>query len=433
MAINDSKISCLNDFAIIHNMTMEPVNCYSSQVYAAKRIFDLKLYRMYMYYLNDYWGNIGKNEKIQSLIKTLNQIIAVSKRNDNILQFKDSFIDNKTNKLVLITEYTNDTVYNNLIKKGVDINRAISEDRILNIIKDITNALAHLHKNDIYNINLSSNNVFLLNSNIKLNPYSFINDKDNNTNEIVCPEVAHGKIYNEKSDIWYLGLLIYEMCSLTKMRRTSIDNLNEMYGNIIKGNYTPIPNHYSKNIREIIKMCLQFTPERRPSAEDILRYIQSMKAKKILNSKIQIFKLNREMNNNKKNFKPNNIKDYNRRLLTEQSYNKEIKRNVRAKSVNLNHNKLKQCITIQNSHTKNHLQCIQKKKEKQFVIETANNICISKELNKKRAVTPNGMINKDILDLNAHLKFGNMQSVNILNNGFGYQDLTQINQRYSNK
>ena len=156
---------------------MEPVNCYTSQVYAAKRVIDLKLYRMYMYYLNDYWGNIGKNEKIQNLIKTLNKIISATKGNDNILQFKDSFIDNKTNKLVLITEYTNDTVYNNLIQKGVDINRAISEDRILNIIKDITGALAHLHKNNIYNINLSSNNVFLMNSNVKLNPYSFINEK----------------------------------------------------------------------------------------------------------------------------------------------------------------------------------------------------------------------------------------------------------------
>ena len=350
-----------------------------------------------------------------------------------MLQFKDSFIDNKTNKLVLITEYTNDTVYNNLIQKGVDINRAISEDRILNIIKDITGALAHLHKNNIYNINLSSNNVFLMNSNIKLNPYSFINEKDNNTNDIVCPEVAHGKRYNEKSDIWYLGLLIYEICSLTKMKRTSIDNLNEMYSNIIKGNYTPIPEHYSKNMREIIKMCLQFTPERRPSAEEILRYIQSMKAKKILNSKIQIFKLNKEMKNNKKNFRPNNIKDYNRRLLTEQSYKKEKKKNVRAKSVNLSHNDIKHCINIQNSHTKNHLECIQKKKAKQFVIENANNICISKDFNKKRSVTPNGMINQDILDLNAYLKFGNMQSVNILNNGFGYKDLSQINQRYSNQ
>lgn len=433
MSKNDSKISCLNDFAIIHNITMEPVNCYTSQVYAAKRVIDLKLYRMYMYYLNDYWGNIGKNEKIQNLIKTLNKIISATKGNDNMLQFKDSFIDNKTNKLVLITEYTNDTVYNNLIQKGVDINRAISEDRILNIIKDITGALAHLHKNNIYNINLSSNNVFLMNSNIKLNPYSFINEKDNNTNDIVCPEVAHGKRYNEKSDIWYLGLLIYEICSLTKMKRTSIDNLNEMYSNIIKGNYTPIPEHYSKNMREIIKMCLQFTPERRPSAEEILRYIQSMKAKKILNSKIQIFKLNKEMKNNKKNFRPNNIKDYNRRLLTEQSYKKEKKKNVRAKSVNLSHNDIKHCINIQNSHTKNHLECIQKKKVKQFVIENANNICISKDFNKKRSVTPNGMINQDILDLNAYLKFGNMQSVNILNNGFGYKDLSQINQRYSNQ
>ena len=181
---SENDCSSINDFIVIQSLILEPINDITCQVFRAKRIIDQQLYRMYSYYLKDYWGNALTNPETKSLLSILNKIIPISKKfSSNILEFKDFFIDPKVNKLILITEYTN-----------------------------------------------------------------------NNTHELVCPEVAHNKDYTCKSDIWYLGLLIYEICCLNKMKRTSIENLNEMYGHIIKGNYKPIPNHYSKNISELIKM-----------------------------------------------------------------------------------------------------------------------------------------------------------------------------------
>lgn len=425
---SENDCSSINDFIVMQSLILEPINDITCQIFRAKRIIDQQLYRMYSYYLKDYWGNALTNPETKSLLSILNKIIPISKKfSSNILEFKDFFIDPKVNKLILITEYTNDTIYNNVIQKGIHINRYISEPTILNYILDIASGLSVLHKNGIYNINLSSNNLFLICSNIKLNPFSFLLNKNNNTHELVCPEVAHNKDYTCKSDIWYLGLLIYEICCLNKMKRTSIENLNEMYGHIIKGNYKPIPNHYSKNISELIKMCLQFTPERRPSPEYIINYIRNIKAKIILNKKIMIFKLKKEINKTDDKYnKLKSIKNINKVLLTEQNYihKKEI---PRSKSMNIINqiNIPEQKKKKQINYKKNHLNCIQKRKEKNYIIETANNLSFVNY--KPRSLTPMS-INKDILDLNSVMKFGNLQSSNVIT-----RMNSNENKRYSDK
>lgn len=435
LSTSENNCSSINDFLVTQTLILEPINDITCQVFRAKRIIDQKLYRMYSYYLNNYWGNAFTNSEIKSLLSILNKIIPISKKfNSNILEFKDFFIDPKVNKLILITEYTNDTIYNNVIQKGIHINRYITEHTILNYIIDIASGLSVLHKNGIYNINLSSNNLFIFCSNIKLNPFSFLLNKNNNTNELVCPECAHNKEYTYKSDIWYLGLLIYEICCLNKMKRSSIENLNEMYGHIIKGNYKPIPNHYSKNISELIKMCLQFTPERRPTPEYIINYIRNVKAKIILNKKIIIFKLKKEINktNDNKYKKLKNIKNINKFLLTEQNYNCNKKVIPRSKSMNIinqinipEQNKKKQI-----NYKNNHLNCIQKKKAKNYVIETANNLSFVNY--KPRSFTPIS-INKDILNLNSVMKFCNLQSSNIITRINSTEINPLENKRYSIK
>ena len=47
------------------------------------------------------------------------------------------------------------------------------------------------------------------------------------------------------------------------MKRKFVEDLNQMYSYIIKSEYEPIPNIYSKEIAKIIKGCLQFSENRR--------------------------------------------------------------------------------------------------------------------------------------------------------------------------
>ena len=66
----------------------------------------------------------------------------------------------------------------------------------------------------------------------------------------ISPEMCEGKVYDEKSDIWALGCILYEMVTL----RHAFD-ANSMKGlvlKILRGNYPAIPSTYSDDLKGII-------------------------------------------------------------------------------------------------------------------------------------------------------------------------------------
>ena len=69
--------------------------------------------------------------------------------------------------------------------------------------------------------------------------------------------------YNQKSDIWSLGCILYEMTTL----KHAFDS-NSMKGlvlKILRGTYPRIPEHYSENLRSLIADMLIKDPAKRPS------------------------------------------------------------------------------------------------------------------------------------------------------------------------
>jgi serine/threonine protein kinase len=82
------------------------------------------------------------------------------------------------------------------------------------------------------------------------------------------PEVWSGKPYGLKSDIWSLGCILYQITTL-KMPFQG-NNFKEVYNNISKCKYQPLPTVYSKELDLIIKKLLQIDPEKRPNCQQIL-------------------------------------------------------------------------------------------------------------------------------------------------------------------
>lgn len=69
------------------------------------------------------------------------------------------------------------------------------------------------------------------------------------------PEVWKDQPYDLKSDIWSLGCVTYEMCALVPPFRA--DDMNGLFKRVLKGQYPPIPSHYSMDMRMLIKSLLQ--------------------------------------------------------------------------------------------------------------------------------------------------------------------------------
>ena len=82
------------------------------------------------------------------------------------------------------------------------------------------------------------------------------------------PEVWMDKPYDNRSDIWSLGCVLYEMITLMPpFRATSMAGLSQK---VTRGIYDPIPKHFSLDLQNIVKACLQIKPANRPQCEKIL-------------------------------------------------------------------------------------------------------------------------------------------------------------------
>ena len=102
--------------------------------------------------------------------------------------------------------------------------RLLPESQILDWFVQLCLALKHVHDRKILHRDLKSQNVFLTaNGMVKLGDFGIAkvlrNTKEFAKTQIgtpyyLSPEICNGQRYNNKSDIWSLGILLFEMSAL---------------------------------------------------------------------------------------------------------------------------------------------------------------------------------------------------------------------------
>jgi NIMA (never in mitosis gene a)-related kinase len=70
----------------------------------------------------------------------------------------------------------------------------------------------------------------------------------------LSPEICQEKPYNQKSDIWSLACIFYEMTTLK--HAFDANSMKALVIKILRGNYPPIPNCYSQGLKDIIDSML---------------------------------------------------------------------------------------------------------------------------------------------------------------------------------
>lgn len=83
----------------------------------------------------------------------------------------------------------------------------------------------------------------------------------------LSPEMCEGREYDEKSDIWALGCILYEMAALK--RPFNAPNLSLLVQKIVRCEYEDIPYCYAKDIQTLVELILQKNIAFRPSAKYI--------------------------------------------------------------------------------------------------------------------------------------------------------------------
>ena len=204
----------------------------------------------------------------------------------NIVQYIDSFTEN-TN-LCLVLEMADGGDLASKIERHLTANSPFAEDVIWAYFLQIIEGLAHLHKLKILHRDLKSANIFLTREgkvkigdlNVSTLVKAGLVRTQIGTPYYMSPEIWANKPYDDKSDIWSAGCILYELCSLRPPFRGR--DLSDLSKRVLSGYYAPITGNYTKEIQSIISACLQLNPNKRPSAEELLNIPAVVRARERL-------------------------------------------------------------------------------------------------------------------------------------------------------
>ena len=357
----------------------------------------------------------------------------------NVISFKDVFKDTKLDYFYIVMEYANDGDLSKKIKtqkNKIIGEKYFSEEKIMQYFYQICRGLQYIHSKNIIHRDIKSQNIFLMkNGKIKIGDFgiakALTNTKNNATTIIgtpyyFSPEIINGEPYNYKTDIWSLGVVLYEMCCL-KLPFES-NNIAQLSIKIMKGKYDPIPNRYSKNMANLIKNMLNIDQKLRPNINEVM---QSPLLKNYHNNKYA----NKSSKNLSSNKKPiiNSYKSQYNFKINEQLL--EQKQNERKSLVNKNSNyKEKSCspMIFKNKSCIENLSLNNQKNNKQsdslFELPKASNKNKTKKSNIfKRISTQNEMLPKVNLneDIDSNKKNNVNFSVNIANNIYNNNNIAK--------
>jgi NIMA (never in mitosis gene a)-related kinase len=279
----------MNDFTIISKLGE---GAYSI-VYKVKRNIDNNIYALKKVKLL----NLSEKEKQNSL----NEVrLLASVKSNYVISYKEAFFDEKDSTLGIVMEFADG---GDLYQKIVEHKKTATffeEQDIWKIFIQLVKGLKALHDLKILHRDLKSANVFLLKDgtaklgdlNVSKVARRGLGYTQTGTPYYASPEVWKDQPYDNKSDIWSLGCVLYEMITLRPPFRAQ--NMEGLYNKVIKGQLNKIPERFSNELFEIVKLLIQVNSDLRPSCDDILK-------NKIIQKRIEYFKsFNGEQENDDK-------------------------------------------------------------------------------------------------------------------------------------
>lgn len=148
----------------------------------------------------------------------------------------------------------------------------------MQVFAQICNALSLMHDKvqlgkRIVHRDIKSHNIFLMkDGRVKLGDFGIVKVLENTKSKAdtvigtpyyFSPEMCRGDSYDEKTDVWSLGVVLYEMCQLEyPFKGKSIADLTTK---ITHSKYKGIPDIYSKDVKDLIYGMLKKEPKNRPN------------------------------------------------------------------------------------------------------------------------------------------------------------------------
>ena len=240
-----------------------------STVYKVKRKFDDQIYALKKVKL--------LNLKEKEINNSLNEVrILASVRSKYVISYKEAFFDEKDSTLGIVMEYADN---GDLYKKIIEYKKKkiyFEEIEIWKIFIQLVKGLKALHDLQILHRDLKSANVFLFkDGHAKLGDLNVskiakrgLGYTQTGTPYYASPEIWKDLPYDNKSDIWSLGCVLYEMITLNPPFKAK--NMDDLYKKVLSGEVAALPNKFSNDLYEIVLLLMKVNSNKRPTCNDIL-------------------------------------------------------------------------------------------------------------------------------------------------------------------
>ncbi|XP_073729103.1 uncharacterized protein [Misgurnus anguillicaudatus] len=216
-------------------------------------------------------GDLFVIKKLSANQDEINVLLKLS--HPHIVNHKEIITDSDC--LYLLLEHCEGGDLAQTIKNKKKETDQFSENEILDWIVNICMALKYLHDQKILHKNLQPESIFLTAcGTIRLGEFGVIHQWSieepaaENKPSCAAPEILNGKPYEEKTEIWMLGCVIYELCMLERAFPAVLSV--EIVGKILTSSYEALPLTFSEDLRQLVKDTLQLDPACRPSVSEIL-------------------------------------------------------------------------------------------------------------------------------------------------------------------
>ena len=284
----------MEDFQIISKLGE---GAYST-VYKVMRIVDKKIYALKKVKLL----NLSDKEKENAL----NEVrILASVKSNYVVSYKEAFFDEKDRTLCIVMEFADNGDLYQKITEHKKRSIFFEESTIWRIFIQLVKGLKSLHDLNILHRDLKSANIFLYSNgeakigdlNVSKVTRGGLGTTQTGTPYYASPEVWNDFPYDNKSDIWSLGCVLYEMITLRPPFRAT--DMEGLYKKVTKGQYSKIPEIFSSDLSQIIQFLLQVNPKLRPNCDQILNH-------PIIQKRIEYFKI---IKGEKESINGNNFKN----------------------------------------------------------------------------------------------------------------------------
>jgi len=207
------------------------------------------------------------------MLRTLNH--------QNIVKCLDTFLDDEV--LYIVMEYANGGDLGRCIQAQRKETSLFLEQTVMGVFVQTCAACLHIHSRKILHRDLKPANVFIVGegdlstSTVKLGDFGIAKMLEGTTCQAhstvgtpsyLSPEICKNNPYGTKSDVWSLGVVLYELAVLKVPFQAG--NLPAMALMICTNEPKPLPDGFSEPLEKLVRALLQKDPSKRPPVGDVL-------------------------------------------------------------------------------------------------------------------------------------------------------------------